>query len=126
MIDAKSLEILNVAIADWDDNNKTSEDYEESRKKLEEIYSAVMWKDHYKGFPEHRLSYSEDMVCEDCGTTEWHVNLFYNNRNGQWFYGDSEYGENTTWCQKCECECGLVEPDEYEGDNEPPKLELVK
>ena len=75
MIDAKSLEILNVAIADWDDNNKTSEDYEESRKKLEEVYSAIKWKDHYKGFPEHRLSYSEDMVCEDCGTTEWHVNL---------------------------------------------------
>ena len=41
MIDAKSLEILNVAIADWDDNNKTSEDYEESRKKLEEVYSAI-------------------------------------------------------------------------------------
>ena len=117
MIDAKSLDILEIAIVEWDVTHQDFHDYEESRKKLEEILTTLSYKVDRPEFPEHRLSYSEDMVCEDCGTTEWHVNLFYNNRNGQWFYGDSEYGENTTWCQKCECECGLVEPDEYEESN---------
>ena len=52
MIDAESLEILNIAIADWDDNNASDDDYEESREKLEEIYyfiSDLVTPDEHEG-----------------------------------------------------------------------------
>jgi hypothetical protein len=72
--------------------------------------------DNYRGDsmnPTHTLDYSTDMVCEDCGSSKWHVNLFYSNRNGQWFYGDDEYGENATWCGNCGGECSLIDPNDY-------------
>lgn len=41
VIDKDSLQALNIAINDWDDNNRSSEDYEENRLRLEEIYSVI-------------------------------------------------------------------------------------
>ena len=73
-----------------------------------------------KLFPEHKLIYSEDMVCEECKSNEWHVNLSYNNRRGAWYYGEigvmgEETGEDV-WCHTCEAWRTLVTPDEYEGE----------
>ena len=53
----------------------------------------------------HEFRYTSDMVCEDCGSSEWHVNITYNNRNGGIFYGEInsggwETGEDT-WCSNC-------------------------
>ena len=102
VIDKDSLQALNIAINDWDDNNRSSEDYEENRLRLEEIYSVIHRKVEHSKNPEHTLNYSEDMVCEDCGSNEWHVNLSYNNRNRGWWYGEigvmgEETGEDV-WC----------------------------
>jgi hypothetical protein len=122
VIDKDSLQALNIAINDWDDNNRSSEDYEESRLRLEEIYSVIHRKVEHSKNPEHTLDYSEDMVCEDCGSNEWHVNISYNNRNGGWWYGEIDVmGQETgdeVWCHKCEGFCQLVAPDEYEEDGE--------
>ena len=68
--------------------------------------------------PEHTLIYSYDMVCDLCGSNEWHVNMFYKNSstggNG-WFYGDDgDYSCDDVWCHKCESYRNLVAPDEYE------------
>ena len=122
VIDKDSLQALNIAINDWDDNNRSSEDYEEDRLRLEEIYSVIHRKVEHSKNPEHTLNYSEDMVCEDCGSNEWHVNLSYNNRNCGWWYGEidvmgQETGEDV-WCHKCEGWCSLIEPDEYEEEGE--------
>lgn len=62
--------------------------------------------------PTYTLEYSTDMVCKECGSTEWHVNVFFNNRNGKWFEGEDEYGTNAVWCHKCEGECRLIDPEE--------------
>jgi len=62
--------------------------------------------------PTYTLEYSTDMVCKECGSTEWHINVFYNNRNGKWFEGEDEWGTNTIWCHKCEGECNLIDPEE--------------
>ncbi len=122
VIDKDSLQALNIAINDWDDNNRSSEDYEENRLRLEEIYSVIHRKVEHSKNPEHTLNYSEDMVCEDCGSNEWHVNLSYNNRNRGWWYGEIDVmGQETgdeVWCHKCEGFCQLVAPDEYEEDGE--------
>ena len=121
-IDKGSLQALNIAINDWDDNNRSSEDYEEDRLRLEEIYSVIHRKVEHSKNPEHTLNYSEDMVCEDCGSNEWHVNLSYNNRNRGWWYGEIDVmGQETgdeVWCHKCESYRNLVAPDEYEEDGE--------
>ena len=122
VIDKDSLQALNIAINDWDDNNRSSEDYEENRLRLEEIYSVIHRKVEHSKNPEHTLNYSEDMVCEDCGSNEWHVNLSYNNRNRGWWYGEIDVmGQETgdeVWCHECEGFCQLVAPDEYEEDGE--------
>ena len=122
VIDKDSLQALNIAINDWDDNNRSSEDYEENRLRLEEIYSVIHRKVEHSKNPEHTLNYSEDMVCEDCGSNEWHVNLSYNNRNRGWWYGEIDVmGQETgdeVWGHKCEGFCQLVAPDEYEEDGE--------
>ena len=122
VIDKDSLQALNIAINDWDDNNRSSEDYEENRLRLEEIYSVIHRKVEHSKNPEHTLNYSEDMVGEDCGSNEWHVNLSYNNRNRGWWYGEIDVmGQETgdeVWCHKCEGFCQLVAPDEYEEDGE--------
>ena len=122
VIDKDSLQALNIAINDWDDNNRSSEDYEENRLRLEEIYSVIHRKVEHSKNPEHTLNYSEDMVCEDCGSNEWHVNLSYNNRNRGWWYGEIDVmGQETgdeVWCHKCESYRNLVAPDEYEEDGE--------
>ena len=122
VIDKDSLQALNIAINDWDDNNRSSEDYEENRLRLEEIYSVIHRKVEHSKNPEHTLNYSEDMVCEDCGSNEWHVNLSYNNRNRGWWYGEIDVmGQETgdeVWCHKCEGFCQLLAPDEYEEDGE--------
>ena len=122
VIDKDSLQALNIAINDWDDNNGSSEDYEENRLRLEEIYSVIHRKVEHSKNPEHTLNYSEDMVCEDCGSNEWHVNLSYNNRNRGWWYGEIDVmGQETgdeVWCHECEGFCQLVAPDEYEEDGE--------
>tara|TARA_R100000808_G_scaffold3968_4_gene13441 strand:- start:127 stop:513 length:387 start_codon:yes stop_codon:yes gene_type:complete len=124
VIDKDSLQALNVALNDWDDNNRSSENYEQDRLRLEEIYSVISQKVNDIKNPEHTLNYSEDMVCEDCGSNEWHVNLSYNNRNGGWWYGEiGVMGEETgdeVWCHECEGWCSLVSPDEYEegGDDD--------
>ena len=122
VIDKDSLQALNIAINDWDDNNRSSEDYEEDRLRLEEIYSVIHRKVEHSKNPEHTLNYSEDMVCEDCGSNEWHVNLSYNNRNRGWWYGEIDVmGQETgdeVWCHKCESYRNLVAPDEYEEDGE--------
>ena len=122
VIDKDSLQALNIAINDWDDNNRSSEDYEENRLRLEEIYSVIHRKVEHSKNPAHTLNYSEDMVCEDCGSNEWHVNLSYNNRNRGWWYGEIDVmGQETgdeVWCHECEGFCQLVAPDEYEEDGE--------
>ena len=41
-IDKKSLEVFQVAVADWDDNNQSSENYEKDHEKLAEIY-RILW-----------------------------------------------------------------------------------
>ena len=68
--------------------------------------------------PTHTLKYSTDMVCSHCGSNEWHLNLTYNNRNGDWWYGEIDImGQETwevVWCHKCEGFCQLVTHDEYE------------
>ena len=40
-IDKKSLEVFQVAVADWDDNNQSSENYEEDHEKLEEMFQFL-------------------------------------------------------------------------------------
>ena len=67
-----------------------------------------------KYFPTHELRYSDDMVCFACGSTEWHVNLFYSNRKGNWYYGEIGYmgeesGEGEVWCGDCDAESHLVD-----------------
>ena len=122
VIDKDSLQALNIAINDWDDNNRSSENYEQDRLRLEEIYSVISQKVNDIKNPEHTLDYSEDMVCEDCGSNEWHVNLSYNNRNRGWWYGEIDVmGQETgdeVWCHECEGFCQLVAPNEYEKDGE--------
>ena len=57
-------------------------------------------------YPEHKLQYSTDMVCRECDSNEWHVNMTYNNRNGGWFYGEIDMMEEEqgpdVWCHDCE------------------------
>ena len=136
VIDKDSLQALNIAINDWDDNNGSSEDYEENRLRLEEIYSVIHRKvEHSKNpehtfvlrwtydyYPTHKLVYKTDMLCSACGSNEWHVNLSYNNRNRGWWYGEIDVmGQETgdeVWCHECEGFCQLVAPDEYEEDGE--------
>mgnify|MGYP003146831438 CR=1 FL=1 len=122
VIDKDSLQALNIAINDWDDNNRSSEDYEENRLRLEEIYSVIHQQSQHIKNPEHTLIYSYDMVCEDCGSNEWHCNLHYNNRNHKWFYGEidsmgQETGEDV-WCHECQSWRDLVAADEYEKEGE--------
>ena len=124
-IDKESLEVLNVALNDWDDNNRFSEDYDKAREKLVEIYEVLgklVDGTTQKYFPDFKLNYSTDMVCEDCGSNEWHVNLSYNNRNGGIYYGEIDVmGEETgedVWCHKCESWRDLIEPNEFEGQEE--------
>lgn len=74
----------------------------------------------YKINPTHTLIYTTDMVCDICGSNEWHVNMFYKNSsigsNG-WFYGDSgDYSCDDVWCHECESYRKLVAPDEYKED----------
>jgi hypothetical protein len=40
-INKKSLEIFQVAVADWDDNNRSSENYEEDGEILNEMYQFL-------------------------------------------------------------------------------------
>ena len=64
-------------------------------------------------FPDLKLDYSTDMVCDLCGSNEWHVNLFYKNSNsgGGWYYGeDGDYGTEDVWCHTCESYRNLVSP----------------
>ena len=122
VIDKDSLQALNIAINDWDDNNRSSEDYEENRLRLEEIYSVIHREVEHSKNPTHILNYSTDMVCDLCGSNEWHVNMFFKNSstgsNG-WFYGDDgNYGCEDVWCHECESYRNLVAPDEYEEDGE--------
>ena len=67
-------------------------------------------------YPEHKLQYSTDMVCRECGATEWDGNIAYNNRNGGWFYGEIDMrGEETgedVWCHDCESWRELISPEE--------------
>lgn len=65
----------------------------------------------------HQLNYRDEEVCEDCGSNEWHVNLFYKNTIGGtrgWYYGEYGDGTDDVWCHKCEGWCHLVAPDKYE------------
>ena len=55
VIDKDSLQALNIAINDWDDNNRSSEDYEEDRLRLEEIYSVIHQQSQHIKNPEHTL-----------------------------------------------------------------------
>jgi hypothetical protein len=117
VIDKDSLETLNLIYYGVPDNV-----IEKHAEKINEIYSVIHRKVEHSKNPEHTLNYSEDMVCEDCGSNEWHVNLSYNNRNGGWWYGEIDVmGQETgdeVWCHKCEGFCQLVAPDEYEEDGE--------
>ena len=67
-------------------------------------------------FPDFKLDYSTDMVCDYCGSNEWHVNLFYDNtsRNGGWYYGDDAGGTEFCWCYECESYRNLLTPYEYQ------------
>lgn len=72
-------------------------------------------------FPDLKLDYSTDMVCDLCGSNEWHVNLFYKNSNsgGGWYYGeDGDYSTEDVWCHTCESYRNLVSPDEFEQEKE--------
>jgi len=72
-------------------------------------------------FPDFKLDYSTDMVCEDCGSNEWHVNLFYKNtsRAGGWYYGeDGDYGTEDVWCHECEGYRNLLTPYEFQEQKE--------
>jgi len=57
-------------------------------------------------FPEHKLIYSSDMVCRECGSNNWHIGITYNNRNGGWYYGEFDEmglnGDEDVWCGECE------------------------
>jgi len=65
-------------------------------------------------YPDFKLPYSTDMVCKSCGSNEWHTDLYYNNRNGQWYMGSEPWniGEEV-WCQNCEVHCTLIKPNEF-------------
>ena len=120
MINENHLEVFKIAINDFDGMNRSDEDYESDFQKLEDIYNFVDKFIKNNRYPLHELLFSDDMVCEDCGSNEWHINLTYNNRNGSWSYGEIDFmGQETgedTWCHKCEGFVSLIDPDEYEGE----------
>ena len=67
-------------------------------------------------FPEHKLIYSSDMVCRECGSNNWHIGITYNNRNGGWYYGEFDEmglnGDEDVWCGECETWRELISPEE--------------
>ena len=67
--------------------------------------------------PTYTLEYSRDMVCAWCGSTEWHVNVFFNNRNGQWYEDTGDFGTTAIWCHKCETDRDLITPEAYATGN---------
>lgn len=58
----------------------------------------------------------EAYVCNECGSEEFHANVFWHNGRKEWFHGDSEDGENAYWCHKCESETFIVEKEEWEDE----------
>ena len=89
---------------------------------VENLYATNIETGHHNPFPRLNLLYSEEMVCEACGSNDWHVNLTYNNRRGNWFYGEidvmgDETGEDV-WCHLCEGWATLSKPEDHEKEGE--------
>ncbi len=49
-------------------------------------------------------------VCGDCGSHDWHANVFWQNGQSAWFTG-ADAGEPDFWCSDCDSEVEIVPED---------------
>lgn len=55
---------------------------------------------------------TDQHVCESCGSSEYHVNIYFD-RTGDWWFDDI-----SVWCDECQCECDLVLESEREEEDD--------